>query len=138
MPGVVPTAGSFTLMVGTNSTLCNFLTDQSGRTLYTFVNDTPTSSACNGACASLWIPLIGSATAGSGVTASMIGVVTRQDGNDQVSYDGHPLYYFSKDVNAGDVNGQGYGNGKWWAISPTGAPISTMMSTPAMMSTSTP
>jgi predicted lipoprotein with Yx(FWY)xxD motif len=140
--GAMPTAASFTLMVGTNGTLGNYLTDEDGRTLYVFVNDTSTSSNCNGACASLWIPLIGSAAAGSGVTGSMIGTVTRQDGSNQVAYHGHPLYYFSQDVNPNDLKGQGYGNGKWWVISPTGAPISTMLNgtqaAPSMMITGTP
>ena len=142
---MMPTAASFTLMVGTNGTLGDYLTDQDGRTLYIFVNDTATSSACNGACATLWVPLIGSAVAGSGVTASMVGVVTRQDGNDQVSYNGHPLYYFSKDVNPEDLKGQGFGNGKWWVISPNGTPINKMLNgtsaAPAMpsgMTTATP
>ena len=125
---MAPTPASFTLVVGTNATLGNYLTDQNGRALYILVKDTPTASNCNGTCAALWPPLIGTATAGSGVTASMIGVITRQDGSSQVTYNGHPLYYFSKDVNPQDVTGQGFGNGNWWVLSPSGAPINTMLS----------
>ena len=135
---MLPTAASFTLMVGSNAKLGNYLTDQDGRTLYILVKDSSTTSNCNGACVTLWPPLIGSAAAGSGVTATMIGVVTRQDGNDQVSYNGHPLYYFSKDVNPQDVNGQGFGNGNWWVLSPSGTPINTMLSTMPASSTAMP
>jgi predicted lipoprotein with Yx(FWY)xxD motif len=135
---MLPTAASFTLMVGSNPKLGNYLTDQDGRTLYILVKDSSTASNCNGACVTLWPPLIGSAAAGSGVTATMIGVVTRQDGNDQVSYNGHPLYYFSKDVNPQDVNGQGFGNGNWWVLSPSGTPINTMLSTMPASSTAMP
>jgi predicted lipoprotein with Yx(FWY)xxD motif len=135
---VLPTAASFTLMVGSNPKLGNYLTDQDGRTLYILVKDSSTTSNCNGACVTLWPPLIGSAAAGSGVTATMIGVVTRQDGNDQVSYNGHPLYYFSKDVNPQDVNGQGFGNGNWWVLSPSGTPINTMLSAMPASSTAMP
>ncbi|HMD88934.1 MAG TPA: hypothetical protein VKF38_07205 [Anaerolineaceae bacterium] len=138
---MAPTPASFTLVVGTNATLGNYLTDQNGRALYILVKDTPTVSNCNGTCAALWPPLIGTATAGSGVTASMIGVITRQDGSSQVTYNGHPLYYLSKDVNPQDVNGQGFGNGNWWVLSPSGAPINTMLSgsptAPAMPSGTT-
>jgi predicted lipoprotein with Yx(FWY)xxD motif len=143
--GTMPTAAAFTLMVGTNGTLGNYLTDQDGRSLYIFANDTATTSNCNGACATLWPPLVGSAAAGSGVTGSMIGTITRQDGSSQVSYGGHPLYYFSQDVNPVDLKGQGYGNGVWWVIAPTGAPINMMLSgtpaapaAPASMMTATP
>jgi len=141
---MLPTATTFTLLVGTNSTLGDYLTDDDGQSLYVFANDTSTTSNCNGACATLWPPLIGSGVAASGVTGSMIGVVTRQDGNDQVTYNGHPLYYFKKDVNQGDVNGQGVG-GKWWLIAPNGVPITKMLNAmpatpaaPASMMTATP
>ncbi len=140
--GALPTPTAFTLLLGTNGTLGDYLTDEDGQSLYIFVKDTSTTSACNGACAALWVPLIGSATGGSGVTGSMVGQITRQDGSMQVSYNGHPLYFFSKDVNQEDLKGQGYGSGKWWVISPTGDPIDKMLNgttvSPAMMTTSTP
>ena len=65
------------------------------------------------------------ATAGSGVTASDIGSITRADGSKQVTYNGHPLYYFSLDKSAGDTKGQGSSNfgAKWWILSPAGDKI---------------
>jgi predicted lipoprotein with Yx(FWY)xxD motif len=103
-----------------------YLTDASGRTLYVFAADSAGKSNCSGGCASFWPPLTGaSATAMSGAQASMLGTITRSDGSKQVTYDGHPLYYFKEDSKAGQTNGQGFDNfgGKWWLVAPSGQPI---------------
>jgi predicted lipoprotein with Yx(FWY)xxD motif len=106
-----------------------YLTDGSGRSLYEFAPDTSSMSNCTGACVSAWPPLISRSptTAGSGVTASDIGSITRSDGRKQVTYKSHPLYYFSGDSSAGQTSGQGrtaFG-AKWWLLTPAGAPITT-------------
>jgi len=99
------------------------LTGADGKTLYTFGKDTPGTSACTGACATNWPPLVltGSqtATAGSGVQASLIGTITRPDGTKQVTYADHPLYYYAADTAAGQSNGQGK-LGLWFIASPDG------------------
>jgi predicted lipoprotein with Yx(FWY)xxD motif len=71
-------------------------------TLYSFNNDSATSSACNGACANAWPPLLTSETptAGPGVDASKLGTIQRADGSFQITYAGHPLYMFSHALNA--------------------------------------
>lgn len=106
-----------------------YLTDGSGRTLYLFMADTGGSSNCNGSCASAWPPLTttGPPTAGSGVTAADLGTVTRSDGTKQVTYSGHPLYYFAQDAAAGQTTGQGNpGFGaSWWIVSPSGTAITS-------------
>ena len=86
-------------------------------------------SACTGACAAAWPPVTttGSVTAGSGVTASDLGTITRSGGVKQVTYDGHPLYYFKGDTGAGTTNGQGLNafGAKWWLVSPSGSQITS-------------
>ncbi len=121
------TPQNVTLMVTQTSSLGNFLVDQNGRTLYLFLNDTTSASTCNGSCAQAWPPLIvaNQASAGPGVDQSLIGTTTRSDGSMQVTYNGHPLYYFNKDTKAGDTNGQGvngFGN-YWYVVSPAGNEI---------------
>jgi len=103
-----------------------YLTDSSGRSLYVFAADTSGKSNCSGGCASFWPPFSGSsASAMSGAQASMLGTITRSDGTKQVTYGGHPLYYFKEDTKAGQTAGQGFDNfgGKWWLVAPSGQPI---------------
>jgi predicted lipoprotein with Yx(FWY)xxD motif len=105
----------------------SYLTDGSGRTLYLWTADTGTTSTCTGGCAAAWPPVTSSSTpsAGSGVSASQLGLSKRSDGTEQVTYDGHPLYYFADDTSPGQMNGQGStGFGAaWWIVSPSGSAI---------------
>src|SRR5215468_7273001 len=106
-----------------------YLTDGSGRSLYLFAADTAGKSNCSGECASFWPPLTGSATAMSGAQAGMLSTITRSDGTKQVTYDGHPLYYYAGDTGPGMDNGQGL-NGfgaVWWLVAPSGASITSQV-----------
>ncbi len=100
-----------------------------GRTLYLFEADKNGTSACSGACAAAWPPDIvtGSPRAGSGVSQSLLGTVTRADGTLQVTYDGHPLYYFTADAAAGTAHGQGVKafGAEWYVVSASGSKIDT-------------
>jgi len=104
-----------------------FLTDGSGRAVYLWVKDTGDASQCSGACAGAWPPVTasGSVSAGGSVTSSDLSTITRSDGTKQVTYDGHPLYYFAGDSSAGQANGQGSDSfgAKWWLVSPAGADV---------------
>jgi len=111
-----------------NSGLGQIVVDSQGRTLYLFQKDSGTTSAYTGACASAWPPLRanGQPTVGSGANASMVGTITRSDGNPQVTYNGHPLYRYVGDQKAGDTNGQGqtaFGGG-WFVLSRAGDQVS--------------
>ena len=112
-----------------NSTLGAILVNSTGRTLYLFKADSATKSACTGACASAWPPLLATATptAGTGLTASKLGTIARSGGNRQVTYNGHPLYLFVKDQKPGQTTGQGvvaFG-AAWFALTPAGNQAST-------------
>ncbi|MEU6372685.1 SCO0930 family lipoprotein [Streptomyces sp. NPDC046909] len=110
------------LAVVTNPELGKVLTDSAGLTLYRFDTDTaePPKSSCDGDCATTWPPVpADDATAGEGIDKALLGEVTRTDGSKQLTIGGWPAYRYVKDVNAGDVNGQGVG-GKWYALAPTG------------------
>src|SRR5437763_2411934 len=76
------------------------LVDARGRTLYLFEKDKGGKSACYGACAIYWPPLLSPAKArpGGGVRASLLGVTRRANGKRQVTYAGHPLYTFAGDT----------------------------------------
>jgi predicted lipoprotein with Yx(FWY)xxD motif len=104
-----------------------YLTGMSGRAIYLWEADKGSNSSCSGACAQAWPPVTttGKPTGGSGVTASMLGTTKRSDGSEQVTYDGHPLYYFVADTSAGSTKGQGSDGfgAKWWLVAPSGSAI---------------
>ncbi len=88
------------------------LTGPNGHALYTYDPDTSTASNCTSQCATNWPPLVGSPSAGAGLSASDLGTIARTDGSTQVTYDGHPLYYYVKDMDAEDMYGDGV-KGVW-------------------------
>ena len=97
-----------------------------GRTLYLFTADKGKRSTCYGQCAGYWPPLLASKpSVGTGLKSSMLGTTKRKDGKLQVTYGGHPLYYFVQDKKAGDVKGQGFVHfgGSWWVVSAAGTSI---------------
>ena len=102
-----------------------FLTGEDGKTLYLFTPDTATASNCNAGCIESWpaftIESDETVKGGDGVTGTF-GTITRQDGTMQVTYGGHPLYYYGADKAAGDVNGQGLFD-KWYLVGADGNAI---------------
>jgi len=97
------------------------LTNSKGFTLYWFVLDTSTASKCTGSCSKYWPPVIGPASAGSGVTGTL-GVITRSNGAKQATWDGHPLYTYVGDTAPGMNKGNGLNisGGVWHEIVLTG------------------
>jgi predicted lipoprotein with Yx(FWY)xxD motif len=108
------------------------LTDGSGRAVYLWVKDTGKTSACTGACASAWPPVTttGTVSAAGRASASDLGTSTRPDGTKQVTYNGHPLYYYAGDSGAGMASGQGSDSfgAKWWLVSPSGSDVTASVS----------
>jgi predicted lipoprotein with Yx(FWY)xxD motif len=106
------------LTLGTaSSDLGTFLTGKDGLTLYFFAADaTPGVSVCAGDCLAAWppatVPAGNSVAADDGVTG-VLGLIPTADGAMQATYDGHPLYYWQGDTEAGQTNGQGV-NDVWW------------------------
>jgi predicted lipoprotein with Yx(FWY)xxD motif len=98
-----------------------------GHSLYLFRKDTSGKSSCSGTCATYWPPLLvhGKPIAGAGVKASLLGTTKRSNGSLQVTYAKHPLYTFSLDKKAGQMNGQGSSNfgARWFLVSASGAAI---------------
>jgi len=117
------TASKFTIGIATTP-LGKFVVDSRGKTLYLFEADKRGKSACYGACAKAWPPVlvIGKPKAGPGARAALLGVVKRKDGKEQVTYRGHPLYRFFKDTKRGQVKGQGldFFGGEWYVLTPAG------------------
>ncbi|HEX9358890.1 MAG TPA: hypothetical protein VF933_34395 [Streptosporangiaceae bacterium] len=104
-----------------------FLTNGSGRAVYLWSADSMNKSTCSGACAGAWPPVTatGKVTAADGAKAADLGTITRSDGTKQVTYGGHPLYYFAGDSGPGQTNGQGNDGfgAKWWLVAPAATKI---------------
>ena len=96
-------------------------------TVYLFEGDKGGSSTCTGACAAAWPPLTtgGRPQAGGSASSSMLGTITRSNGVKQVTYNGHPLYFFTKDGDAGDAYGQGVKafGADWYVLAPSGEKV---------------
>jgi predicted lipoprotein with Yx(FWY)xxD motif len=126
-------ASGGTVITTAKSSAGTVLTTASGRAVYLWVKDTGDMSNCDGACAGAWPPVTttATATATGGAKASDIGTITRSDGTKQVTYDGHPLYYFAGDSGPGTASGQGSDGfgAKWWLVAPTGSDVTASVST---------
>ncbi len=96
-------------------------------TVYLWEADKGGTSVCSGACEKVWPPVKSSEAgkaAGAAVAADL-GTTTRSDGAKQLTYKGHPLYYYVKDKDDGDAYGQGsnsFGAG-WYVLRPNGSKI---------------
>lgn len=129
------------------TTLGPILVNSKGRTIYMFLKDKNGKSACSGACATFWPPVLSGAkpTVGAGLKASLLGTTMRSNGKRQVTYNKHPLYTFMLDKGAGQTKGEGnsFFGAKWYAVSAKGravvkkAPASTT-STTTTTTTTTP
>lgn len=96
-------------------------------TVYLFEADKGSTSACEGACAKAWPPVTtgGAPVAAGSALSADLGTITRPDGTKQVTYKGHPLYFFEKDGDAGDTYGEGsnaFGAG-WYTLRPNGSKV---------------
>jgi predicted lipoprotein with Yx(FWY)xxD motif len=92
--------------------------------LYMFITDTPGKSSCSGGCLAAWPPFYATAVpkVSSGVDAGKITLVDVGNGKKQVQYGDWLLYYYAKDIKAGDTTGQDVGK-KWYVIGTDGKPI---------------
>jgi predicted lipoprotein with Yx(FWY)xxD motif len=111
--------------VGVRTTaLGKTLVDASGRTLYLFEADGPSISRLPSAGLAAWPPFTAAAKpqARNGAVAGLIGTIRGAGGKTQVTYAGHPLYYFAGDSSAGMIAGQGLNQfgALWYVLTPAG------------------
>ncbi len=119
-PSAMSSQGQITVQTSQDPKLGTILVDPKGMTLYTFKNDQSGSSSCTGTCAQIWPPLTvsqGATPMASSGASGTLATIQRPDGTTQVTYNGMPLYNYSKDSKPGDTNGQGVG-GVWFVAKP--------------------
>ena len=111
-----------TIVVATDATFGEFLTDAKGMALYLYTADSAGQSACSGDCLAAWPALTvaeGTTPVGGAGVNGKLGTITRDDGTLQVTINDLPLYYFAQDKAAGDTTGQGL-NDVWYLSDPAG------------------
>jgi predicted lipoprotein with Yx(FWY)xxD motif len=90
------------------------LINAEGFTLYSFAPDTPATSKCYGSCAAYWPPVTGAAAASAGLPGR-VGTISRTNGTEQLTYNGHPLYTYIGDSAPGQARGNNLNlNGGLW------------------------
>lgn len=119
-----PSSDARTIETDEQQPVGRYLTDEQGRSVYMFKADSPNETTCYEDCAQAWPPVLTEAKpeAGEGVEDSKLGTIERKDGSQQVTYNGWPLYYFVKDQQPGDIEGQevnGFG-AEWYLLTPDG------------------
>jgi predicted lipoprotein with Yx(FWY)xxD motif len=126
---VAATAPTKPASVKTRSvSLGKILVNGSSQTLYLFEKDKNGKSACSGACATNWPPLLtkGTPKGSGGVKSSLLGTTKRSDGTTQVTYNKHPLYRFKGDANkVGATKGEGLNafGAEWYVVGTNGKKI---------------
>jgi len=116
--------GPEVLKAAAKPSLGRVLADDSGRTVYMFAKDEADQSYCQGACASVWVPVTtkGMPMAEDGLKPGKVTLIKRADGLMQVVYNGHPLYYYQADTGTSDTYGQEQNQfgAEWYALTPAG------------------
>lgn len=123
-PASEAAAGSGAITTGDTEEYGAVLTDGDGMTLYVFLQDVDGESTCDDTCAETWPPVVAEGDLGAegDVDESLLGTTQRDDGTEQVTYDGQPLYLYQADSAPGDVNGFGVGD-VWYPVAPDGSAI---------------
>ena len=129
-----PVAAASTVNVRTTR-LGRTLVDANGRTLYLFAGDRANISTLSGAGVSVWPRFIatGPVKAANGALAAKLSTITSPRGIRQVTYNGHPLYYYVGDAAPGSIRGQALNQfgGLWYILSPAGNALTRAPSRPA-------
>ena len=118
-----PAAGTenLTLVTGSNG---QYLADNTGRAVYMLEGD----AECIGDCLAAWPPVVvttSTPVVATGLQSGLVSTVERDDGTLQLTYNGHPLYYYSRDTGAGMAMGQDVTDdfGEWYLVGPSGIAI---------------
>jgi len=121
-----------------HTSLGSTLVDANGRALYLFRADKPNRSTLSRAGFAVWpaFTSAGKPQARDGVSGAHIATI-QSDGRRQVTYYGHPLYYYVGDKSSGETNGQGLKEfgALWYVLSPKGTAVTSMPSAPAPAAT---
>jgi predicted lipoprotein with Yx(FWY)xxD motif len=114
-------------IVAQESDFGQVLFDANGQVVYVFeIDDGDQSNCTSAACVEAWPPVLteGEPSAGTGIDAELLGTISRDDGTQQVTYNGRPLYFYEHEgpgeIKCHNVSLHG---GLWWVVTPEGEPV---------------
>ena len=117
-----PSANGTVITTG-QSEFGTMLFNEKMQAIYIWEVEDTSSAECYGNCAELWPPVLteGNPQATGEVDSSLLGTTKRSDGTSQVTYNGHPLYYYAHE-GPGEVECHNIAThgGLWWVIQPNG------------------
>jgi predicted lipoprotein with Yx(FWY)xxD motif len=119
---VQPSAKGTIITTG-QSEFGTMLFNEKKQAIYIWELEKSSKAECYGDCAEAWPPVLteGNPQATGEVNGSLLGTTKRTDGGTQVTYNGHPLYYYAHErpgeVKCHNVATHG---GLWWVVQPNG------------------
>ena len=112
-----------TVITSGDSDFGTILFDDAGQAIYIWEVEESDIAECYDDCAVAWPPVLtdGTPVAAGSVNGDLLGTTERTDGTTQVTYNGHPLYYYAHEgpgeVKCHNVSTHG---GLWWVVQPNG------------------
>ena len=101
------------------------LFDDRGQAIYLFDRERTSTPDCYDECAAAWPPVVtdGAPQAGGAADPALLGTTQRTDGAVQVTYAGHPLYFYANE-GPGEVlcHNVFLNGGLWFVVTPEGGP----------------
>jgi predicted lipoprotein with Yx(FWY)xxD motif len=117
-----------TLIIAADSDFGTILYDATGQPIYLFDAEETSRPECYDECAQAWPPVLttGAPTAKGPVQSKLLGTTRRSDGSTQVTYDGHPMYFYAHEGKYQVLchNIVEFG-GTWLAVQPSGKPAAS-------------
>jgi predicted lipoprotein with Yx(FWY)xxD motif len=116
------------MIITADSNFGTILYDGSGQAIYLFDAETSSVPECYGECAEAWPPVLtAGAPRGKGeVQSDQLGTTRRNDGSTQITYAGHPLYFYAHEGKYQVLchNVVEFG-GTWLVVQPNGKPAAS-------------
>ena len=109
---------NYTVNVANNDKYGAILTNETFFTLYRYLSDPQNKdiSTCNGDCSKIWPPFYApNLTVNPDLRSKDFSVITRENGEKQLTYKGWPLYLYTGDTKPIQTNGQGL-QGLWFVV----------------------
>jgi predicted lipoprotein with Yx(FWY)xxD motif len=114
-----------TMIIAAKSNYGTILYDASGQAIYLFDAEDSDKPKCSGECAKAWPPVLtrGPGRSSGAVRPKLLGTTPRSDGGTQITYAGHPLYFYAHEGKYQVLchNIQEFG-GTWLVVQPDGKP----------------